>query len=299
MDFLHIIGGPAVGALIGYCTNYIAVKMLFRPLKPIKIGTFTLPFTPGIMPKRKPALAKALGTAVGNTLLTTEDLKKVLVSENVKNSVIDMFITQANQLSQNEKTMKEVALTVMKEGNYDETKGVIVEKVTDKVMENLEQVGIGNIVVEEAKKAVREKMSGSFVAMFLNEDLMDSLAQPIGEYVESYICREGRNYVEPMVEREMDSLEQIKVRELIQNANLDFETMKEQIEKLYVTGIETFADTIVNYFKVAEIIEEKVNAMPVEELEKLVLSVMKHELQMVVNLGALIGLVLGILNLAF
>lgn len=299
MDFLHIIGGPAVGALIGYCTNYIAVKMLFRPLKPIKIGTFTLPFTPGIMPKRKPALAKALGTAVGNTLLTTEDLKKVLVSENVKNSVIDMFITQANQLSQNEKTMKEVALTVMKEGNYDETKGVIVEKVTDKVMENLEQVGIGNIVVEEAKKAVREKMSGSFVAMFLNEDLMDSLAQPIGEYVESYICREGRNYVEPMVEREMDSLEQIKVGELIQNANLDFETMKEQIEKLYVTGIETFADTIVNYFKVAEIIEEKVNAMPVEELEKLVLSVMKHELQMVVNLGALIGLVLGILNLAF
>ncbi len=299
MDFLHIIGGPAVGALIGYCTNYIAVKMLFRPLKPIKIGTFTLPFTPGIMPKRKPALAKALGTAVGNTLLTTDDLKKVLVSENVKNSVIDMFITQANQLSQNEKTMKEVALTVMKEGNYDETKGVIVEKVTDKVMENLEQVGIGNIVVEEAKKAVREKMSGSFVAMFLNEDLMDSLAQPIGEYVESYICREGRNYVEPMVEREMDSLEQIKVGELIQNANLDFETMKEQIEKLYVTGIETFADTIVNYFKVAEIIEEKVNAMPVEELEKLVLSVMKHELQMVVNLGALIGLVLGILNLAF
>lgn len=299
MDFLHIIGGPAVGALIGYCTNYIAVKMLFRPLKPIKIGTFTLPFTPGIMPKRKPALAKALGTAVGNTLLTTEDLKKVLVSENVKNSVIDMFITQANQLSQNEKTMKEVALTVMKEGNYDETKGVIVEKVTDKVMENLEQVGIGNIVVEEAKKAVREKMSGSFVAMFLNEDLMDSLAQPIGEYVESYICREGRNYVEPMVEREVDSLEQIKVGEMIQNANLDFETMKEQIEKLYVTGIETFADTIVNYFKVAEIIEEKVNAMPVEELEKLVLSVMKHELQMVVNLGALIGLVLGILNLAF
>ena len=291
MDFLHIIGGPAVGALIGYCTNYIAVKMLFRPLKPIKIGTFTLPFTPGIMPKRKPALAKALGTAVGNTLLTTEDLKKVLVSENVKNSVIDMFITQANQLSQNEKTMKE--------GNYDETKGVIVEKVTDKVMENLEQVGIGNIVVEEAKKAVREKMSGSFVAMFLNEDLMDSLAQPIGEYVESYICREGRNYVEPMVEREVDSLEQIKVGEMIQNANLDFETMKEQIEKLYVTGIETFADTIVNYFKVAEIIEEKVNAMPVEELEKLVLSVMKHELQMVVNLGALIGLVLGILNLAF
>ena len=51
MTILEIIAGPAIGAVIGYCTNYIAVKMLFRPLKPIKIGNRTLPFTPGIIPK--------------------------------------------------------------------------------------------------------------------------------------------------------------------------------------------------------------------------------------------------------
>ena len=45
MTILEIIAGPAIGAVIGYCTNYIAVKMLFRPLKPIKIGNRTLPFT--------------------------------------------------------------------------------------------------------------------------------------------------------------------------------------------------------------------------------------------------------------
>ena len=37
MTILEIIAGPAIGAVIGYCTNYIAVKMLFRPLKPRKI----------------------------------------------------------------------------------------------------------------------------------------------------------------------------------------------------------------------------------------------------------------------
>ena len=36
MTILEMIAGPAIGAVIGYCTNYIAVKMLFRPLKPIK-----------------------------------------------------------------------------------------------------------------------------------------------------------------------------------------------------------------------------------------------------------------------
>ncbi len=37
---------PLIGAAIGYVTNWIAVKMLFRPLKPIKFGKLVLPFTP-------------------------------------------------------------------------------------------------------------------------------------------------------------------------------------------------------------------------------------------------------------
>ena len=75
---LEIIAGPAVGALIGYCTNYIAVKMLFYPKKEIRIGGHKLPFTPGAIPKGKPRLAKAVGTIVANDLLTEEDIKNAL-----------------------------------------------------------------------------------------------------------------------------------------------------------------------------------------------------------------------------
>ena len=57
MNWIQILAGPAIGAVIGYCTNYGAVKMLFRPLTPIRIGKFTLPFTPGVIPKRKKELA--------------------------------------------------------------------------------------------------------------------------------------------------------------------------------------------------------------------------------------------------
>ena len=45
---------------------------------------------------------------------------------------------------------------------------------------------------------------------------------------------------------------------------------------------------------VCAVVEEKINAMDVKELEKLVLSVMKKELNAIVNLGALIGLILGV-----
>ena len=55
---LTIIAGPLIGAVIGYFTNYLAVKMLFRPRREIKIGSKTLPFTPGVIPKGKPRLAR-------------------------------------------------------------------------------------------------------------------------------------------------------------------------------------------------------------------------------------------------
>ena len=54
---------------------------------------------------------------------------------------------------------------------------------------------------------------------------------------------------------------------------------------------------ILNAFDVEGIVEEKIVSMDVEELETLILSVMKHELGMIVNLGALIGLILGLINL--
>ena len=48
---------------------------------------------------------------------------------------------------------------------------------------------------------------------------------------------------------------------------------------------------------IAGIIEDKINGMAVEDLEVMVLKVMKKELDTIVNLGALIGLLLGLVNL--
>ncbi|MBQ9708533.1 MAG: DUF445 family protein, partial [Firmicutes bacterium] len=39
---ITMLAGPLVGAVIGYFTNYLAVKMLFRPRHAIKIGGWTV-----------------------------------------------------------------------------------------------------------------------------------------------------------------------------------------------------------------------------------------------------------------
>ncbi|TFD96958.1 DUF445 domain-containing protein [Jeotgalibacillus salarius] len=64
-----------VGAVIGGFTNSLAIKMLFRPYKPVYIGKWRVPFTPGLIPKRREELARQLGLMVVNHLLTAESLK--------------------------------------------------------------------------------------------------------------------------------------------------------------------------------------------------------------------------------
>lgn len=299
MSILQVLSGPLVGAFIGYVTNYIAVKMLFRPLNPVKIGKRTLPFTPGIIPRRKPALAKALGKAVGTTLLTKEDLKAILLCEEVKERITELVCTQLNALFDKEITVKEQALLLVEEEQYEEARQQMLDTMTDKILERVLEMEIGNFIIESAKKGIKEKVTNPFVTMFLNNDIIDSLAQPIGEYIEQAIQEDGREYIKPMVEKEIESFEEKSIREISEKIPFQFSKIREQIKSIYTKGVERFSDAVLEQFQVEEIVEQKVNEMSVKDLEQLVLSVMKDELQAIVNLGALIGFLLGILNICF
>lgn len=299
MSILQVLSGPLVGAFIGYVTNYIAVKMLFRPLNPVKIGKRTLPFTPGIIPRRKPALAKALGKAVGTTLLTKEDLKAILLCEEVKERITELVCTQLNALFDKEITVKEQALLLAEEEQYEEARQQMLDTMTDTILERVLEMEIGNFIIESAKKGIKEKVTNPFVTMFLNNDIIDSLAQPIGEYIEQAIQEDGREYIKPMVEKEIESFEEKSIREISEKIPFQFSKIREQIESIYTKGMERFSDTVLEQFQVEKIVEQKVNEMSVKDLEQLVLSVMKDELQAIVNLGALIGFLLGILNICF
>ncbi|RTQ94473.1 DUF445 domain-containing protein [Lysinibacillus telephonicus] len=85
---ITIIFMAIVGAAIGGFTNFLAIKMLFRPYKAIYLKNWRLPFTPGLIPKRRGELAKQLGVTVTNYLLTPEVFRKKLFSEEIRSSVL-------------------------------------------------------------------------------------------------------------------------------------------------------------------------------------------------------------------
>lgn len=71
---VNIIKGALVGAAIGYFTNDIAVRMLFRPRKQWHLFGWPVPFTPGIVVRHQEDLAQAVGRTVSGDLLDTETL---------------------------------------------------------------------------------------------------------------------------------------------------------------------------------------------------------------------------------
>ncbi len=80
-QLLTYAGPPLIGALIGYLTNKVAIKMLFRPLKPWYIFGKRLPLTPGIIPAKRHELAENIGKMVGDQLLTPQDVGQALSTE--------------------------------------------------------------------------------------------------------------------------------------------------------------------------------------------------------------------------
>jgi hypothetical protein len=78
---------PLAGAVIGFITNVIAIKMLFRPLREIRVFGFRLPFTPGILPRQRHKLAESIGAMVERELLTPEIIRERLQRDEVKGGV--------------------------------------------------------------------------------------------------------------------------------------------------------------------------------------------------------------------
>lgn len=291
MDFSKL-SGPIIGAIIGYGTNWLAIKMLFRPLKPIKIVKWTLPFTPGIIPRRKSSLAKAIGDSIGNNLFTSEDIQKMFLSEKIKSEVIKSVVS----ISESEDIFKDVIINMI-EDDYFEYRENIKLAISGKIKNGLINANVGEIIANEGKIIIKDKVKSSMLRMFVSDNLIDSITEPIGIEIEKYIKEHGNEKIIPIVENEIDKIENMKLKEIFYKINLDQERLNAVIDKVYMSFIQDHMSNLLEKMDIAKVVEEKINDMDVLELEKLIMSIMKKELGAIVNLGAVIGLVLGTLNI--
>ena len=83
-QYLPYLLPPLLGGFIGYVTNYIAIRMLFRPLKAWRLFGLRVPLTPGIIPAKRGELAQKMGAMVGDHLLTADDVGRAFAKDSVQ-----------------------------------------------------------------------------------------------------------------------------------------------------------------------------------------------------------------------
>ena len=288
---LQNLTGPIIGSVIGYCTNYIAVKMLFYPRNEVKICGHKVPFTPGAIPKGKPRLAKSVGSIVANTLLTEEDIRQKILSPETEEAVVDKIMEELSK-----KIYVGMGRICSNYEQYGDLKTNISNAFTDQIMESIGKIDLKNTVVTEAGRIIKEKVNGTMLAMFLNDEMLDSFIQPVGAELENHIAENGRDFVQKEVNEKIMVFEQKSILGLCEEMNVEEERIRSAVRSIYHKASENAVTGVLKNVDISAMIEDKINEMKTEDLEKMVLTVMKKELDTIVNLGALIGFILGSLN---
>ncbi|RFB18427.1 DUF445 family protein [Bacillus sp. HNG] len=175
--FLMIVFMMVIGAIIGGVTNSLAIKMLFRPYKAIYIGGKRLPFTPGLIPKRRDELARQMGRTVVEHLLTPESLKNKLRDESFVRTIEGWAEEEVAKLLDTDKTFNEFA----------EHLGI----------HNLDEVAEQKLinVIEKKYVSLLDEMGTREIGHIIPEELLSKIELKFPEVVE-YITEKGVEYFE-------------------------------------------------------------------------------------------------------
>ena len=284
---------PLVGAVIGYFTNYIAVKMLFRPRKPVYLFGHQLPLTPGAIPKGKARLAKSAGKIVQNELFTREDISGRLLTEEVEKPLIDKVMSILDSDIRDTGSI----MTGSTE-KYDKLEDNFTELLSLKITDAIKRMDIPGTIHKEGKAELLDHVLNSkFLSLVVTDKMIDRVMDAVSDKMEEFIDAKAPEMISEITTSRIHDLGERTPLYVLELAGYDPEFVRNKITEAYRESVVNAVNSALRRIDVAKVVEDKINSMSVEELEKGVLTVMKTELKLIVDLGALIGLVIGSINI--
>lgn len=312
--FLSYIIPPLIGGFIGYITNWLAIKMLFRPHTAKYVFGIHVPLTPGIIPKEKGRIAKSIGGVISENLMSHEVLEQYLLSDAMVGKLrtaVDGFWEKQRH---NTETLSQFLGHYFSEEEIQTLFFNVTSSLTKQIHGKLTDTAIGDRVAHLAMEHVINNLSG---------DESDSLANSIiglpgrfGKGVVAAVLAALQEPAERMLSRNINAIMQNNGDEIVSNLigdelgkllNTPIEQLlagKEEllikatnkVEALYRTAITEHLPHILETIDISKIVCDRINEMEVAEAEKLILQVMNKELKALVWLGAALGFLMGWVN---
>ena len=154
---IYIIGA-LIGAVIGYITNWLAIKMLFRPREAKYIFGMKLPFTPGLIPKEKSRIANKVGETVGTHLLNSDSLSKALKDDKIKSKFNEVAKEKINQVINSNSTLEESLKNTLGE-NYYALKRNMINNIAKTILESIQEEEFKNKLKFYIVDSIKERLN--------------------------------------------------------------------------------------------------------------------------------------------
>ncbi|MEA4804941.1 DUF445 domain-containing protein [Acetobacterium wieringae] len=293
MDLSFFIG-PLLGGIIGLITNGIAIRMLFRPLNAIKVFGLTLPFTPGLIPKEKPRIAKSLGDVVANNLLNEDVIKNGLLSPEMD----DKITIAVNGLIAKKSTSDETLRELFYSFSGTERGALIITDVTNKVVgfsyERMVKMELGPLLSEIAVTEIVSNLQGSMFAMLINENLISSAKVKMAEIIERMVVEKGESILDNIFEKESTNLLDKRLCDLYLEYEDRIPEFVAWVISTYHQLIDKNIGVLIHALDLSKLVEDQINGYDVLTFEKMLLEIMRKELNAIVWLGGLLGCIMGL-----
>jgi hypothetical protein len=285
-----------IGGIIGFVTNCVAIRMLFRPLKPLYIGRFRLPFTPGVVPRRKDDLAQILGNAIVSEFFNASDLERVFTSDSLRDafteSIVDLLYSEAFA----PRDLLDLRGASADGENLEKALRAIKEELCVRILAGVLKSDPAVVLARAGVKLSRQRFLGG-PAERLGEEILVSVAEALSRDIEAYILSDGMDILMPLLDAEFRELSRESVGVRVNALFPDRAVLTGLIGGLYERFMRVYVRPIVSSIDVGGMVAAKVRGMDAAEIESLTLAVVRKEFRYLVWLGALLGVVIGAVNI--
>lgn len=284
-----------IGAVIGYITNDIAIKMLFHPRKAYYIGKWRVPFTPGLIPKEKNRVAHSIGNVISTQLLNSEVVIETLTSDHMVAEIREKLLQIVEDNRDNTDKVRDVLECILGAEKTEEILASAKRQGAEMIYRKLISIRFGESISRVILQKIKEHHN-SYVKTFLG-GILDELSGSIADMIDQIIANNSKEVIRNVIDDEIDKIENTRICDLIKRNEEKLPEYIEAVIKIYKTIITNHMKTILEGVNLSRIVEDRVKSFDVVQLENMIFGIMNKELKAIVYLGALLGCLMGAINI--
>lgn len=208
MPYTKFLFSAIIGAIIGYITNWLAIKMLFRPHTEKRIFGMKVPFTPGLIPKEQDRIAKSTGEAVGKHLLTSETMVEALRNNGMDEKFKIWVENKVLNIVRSNISIGEQLKEVLGE-KFDSFIGYIKLKITGFILRTIRKDKFKEEVESLILKEIKKELSKNPEIILENiyyKDIRNNLLKKAEEYKNS---NEFKQILQNIIDGKISELENL------------------------------------------------------------------------------------------